>query len=382
MKLAKAKAWDAVVVGGGIMGCGTAWELARRGLRVVVLEKSVPGAEASSAAAGILGAQVESHADGPAFELALASRSRYPRWAEALAEATAIDIEYRACGVVRVHRERSGLQKDAREVAFQRRRGATIEVWDRRALNANLPALSAELAGALSFPDDARVDPRRLLRALRIAAERAGAHFQSGALVRSVAIERDRCRGVTLDDGSQVSGGHVIVAAGSWSSLVAGVPLPAGGVAPARGQIIELSLETPLFQGAVFGPDCYLVARDDGRLLIGSTLEFVGYRREVTAGAMRNLLDAAIRLVPALASAVFSNAWSSFRPYTQDALPLLGSSQIEGLLLSTGHYRNGILLAPISAEIIGALVLGTELPVAITAFSPSRRRKRATRRRG
>jgi glycine oxidase len=224
----------------------------------------------------------------------------------------------------------------------------------------------------VAFPDDSRIDPPRLLRALRIAAERAKVEFRSGAWVRGVALEGKRASGVTLDDGSVVRAGHVIVAAGSWSSLVEGVPAPEGGVIPARGQIVELMLPTPLFGPVLFGPSCYLVPRDDGRVLIGSTLEFVGYRREVTAAAVRNLLDAAITLLPALAEASLNGAWSNFRPYTKDALPLIGETGVKGLLLATGHYRNGILLAPITAEIIAALVLGEAPPIALEALSPLR----------
>jgi glycine oxidase len=240
-------------------------------------------------------------------------------------------------------------------------------------LRAELPLISASARGAVAFPDDSRIDPPRLLRALRIAAERSKVEFRSGAWVRSVAIEARRARGVALDDGSVVRGGHVIIAAGSWSSLVEGVPAPEGGVIPARGQIVELMLPVPRFGPVLFGPHCYLVPRDDGRVLIGSTLEFVGYRREVTAAAVRNLLDAALTLVPALAEASWNGAWSNFRPYTKDALPLLGESGVNGLLLATGHYRNGILLAPVTAEIMTALVLGKASPIAFEALSPLRR---------
>jgi glycine oxidase len=228
------------------------------------------------------------------------------------------------------------------------------------------------------FPDDARVDPPRLLSALRIAAERAGASFRSGAWVRRVAIERGRARGVSLEDGSLVRAEYVIAAAGSWSSLVEGVPLPKGGVVPARGQIVELGLQVPPIRSVVFGPKCYLVPRDDGRVLVGSTLEFVGFRREVTASAVHDLLGAAITLVPALRHATLRGAWSNFRPYTENQLPLIGESPVPSLLLATGHYRNGILLAPITADILQSLVLGETPPVTLSAFSARKKRKRAS----
>jgi glycine oxidase len=160
----------------------------------------------------------------------------------------------------------------------------------------------------------------------------------------------------------------VVLAAGSWSTLVAGVPLQAGDVRPARGQIVELEGSDPLLQGVVFGPGCYLVPRDDGRVLVGSTLEFVGYRREVTARAVRDLLVAAIDLVPALADVSLGRTWSSFRPYSETGVPLLGPSEVERLLLATGHHRNGILLAPITAEIIRAATMGDAPPIDLTPF--------------
>ena len=141
---------------------------------------------------------------------------------------------------------------------------------------------------------------------------------------------------------------------------------------PARGQIVELSLQAPLFDAVVHGPRCYLVPRDDGRILIGSTLEFVGYKREVTAGAVRDLLDAAIELCPALADAQLSRSWSSFRPYVKDGLPAIGRTETEGLVIATGHHRNGILLAPITAELVAALVRGRRPSLDLTAFSPGR----------
>ncbi|MGC4090938.1 MAG: glycine oxidase ThiO [Polyangiaceae bacterium] len=373
MKQRADQAWDVVVIGAGIMGTGTAFELTRHGLRVLVLERSVPGAEASSAAAGILGAQVEAHADGPSFELSLFSRSLYPSWATALAATTGIDVELRGSGVMRVAFDAKSAARTRREHAFQRRHGCRVEALKQPELAQAVPALSPEAQAALAFPDDARIDPPKLLRALRIAAERQGAQFRSGTLVRRVESDGKRVRGVLLDDGTLVRGGHVVVAAGSWSSLVEGVPLPKGGVVPARGQIVELTLPTPAFEPVLFGPGCYLVPRDDGRVLIGSTLEFVGYQRDVTAQAVRDLLDAALRLVPCLAQASLGRSWSNFRPYTQDMQPIIGEAHLRGLLLATGHYRNGILLAPATAALIKALVLGEKPPLALDPWSPKRR---------
>jgi len=369
---AQGAATDVLIVGAGIMGTSAAWELARHGLSCLVLERSVPGAEASSAAAGILGAQAEAHAPGPMTELCLASRARYEKFASTLVAETRIDVGYRACGVLRVGFEREAVTKLKQSSAWQRKRGLSVEQLTTQKLVALEPGLSQTLAGGVRFADDCRVEPRALLRALHIAALTRGVRFQSGAFVRRIALEDDRAVGVVLDDGTLLRAKNVLVAAGSWTSLIDGLGIPAGRVIPARGQIVELELPAPPLGHVVFGPGAYLVPRDDGRLLIGSTLEFVGYERQVTAGAVRDLLQSAIALVPALERAALRDTWSNFRPYTKDELPLLGPTRIPGLFLSAGHYRNGILLAPISAKIVGACITGRKPPLDIAAFSPDR----------
>ena len=363
---------DVLIIGGGIMGTSSAWELAAHGAKVLVLERSVPGAEASSAAAGILGAQAEAHAPGPMAELCLASRARYAKFATALGKETHIDVGYRECGVLQVAFERAAATKLATAAAWQEQQRLKVERLTKHSLSKHEPGLSPKLSGGVRFAADSRVEPKALLRALHIAALGRGVRFQSGAFVRRVAVSGDRATGVVLDDGSELRAHNVVVAAGSWTSLIDGLGLPAGQVIPARGQIVELELPAPPLSHVVFGPGAYLVPRDDGRVLIGSTLEFVGYERQVTAGAVRDLLAHAIALVPELERASLRATWSNFRPYTKDELPLLGRTKIERLFLATGHYRNGILLAPISAEIVRAAVLGQRAPLDLAAFSPQR----------
>jgi glycine oxidase len=363
---------DVLIIGGGIMGTASAWELARHGAKVLVLERSVPGAEASSAAAGILGAQAEAHAPGPMAELCLASRARYAKFARALADETQIDVGYRECGVLRVAFDGTRARKLGAENAWQTKRRLKVERLGPKELARYEPQLSPKLAGGVRFAGDARVEPKALLRALHIAALGRGVIFRSGAFVRRVVVEDARAVGVALDDGSILRAKSTVVAAGSWTSLIDGLGLPTGQVIPARGQIVELELPSPPLSHVVFGPGAYLVPRDDGRLLVGSTLEFVGYEREVTAGAVRDLLTHATALLPVLERAGLRATWSNFRPYTKDEMPLLGRTQIQSLFLSTGHYRNGILLAPLSAEIVRAAVLGQRAPISLAAFRPER----------
>jgi glycine oxidase len=233
------------------------------------------------------------------------------------------------------------------------------------------PELSGH-AGGVYFPNDARIDPARLVESAQLAARKSGAEIKSGVSVERLEIEADRIVAVRLADGTRTSAGHVVLAAGSWTNQVLGVPLRSGTIEPARGQIVELLTAEPLVRRVVFGDDCYAVPRDDGRTLIGSTLEFVGFDREVTALAVQRLLTAAFELIPGTRAARLSRTWCNFRPYTPDERPLLGPTEVEGLILASGHYRTGILLAPITAEVVVASVLGHGSPVELDAFRPDR----------
>ncbi len=356
------------------MGTSSALALARRGVRVTVLEKSVPGAEASSAAAGILGAQAEAHAPGPAYELFGASLRLYPRWVRELEAATGIDVEYRAQGTLEVAFDAPAVTALHRKFRWQKE---PVHKLSAPHLQKAEPGLSRALAGGVLLENDGRVTPPRLYRATHIAAARAGVTFQSGAHVREVVIREGRARGVALGDGAVLEADAVVVAAGSWTSLVSGALGAESEVIPARGQLVELESPEPLLTRVVFGPRCYLIPRDDGRTLIGSTLEFVGFKKDVTAEGVRDLLDAALELAPGLGRATLRGAWSNFRPYTKDQLPLLGQGHAEGLVIASGHHRNGILLAPITAEVVARLVLGERPPLDIAPFDPLRTAKRA-----
>lgn len=366
---------DVVVVGGGVMGAAAAWKMAQAGLDVVVLEKSVPGAEASSAAAGILGAHSEAEGPGPMADLLLSGLGRYAEWAEALREHTGIDVGFRQSGALRVGLTRREARRIRRSASWLKRHGRRVHSVDGRSARRFEPELCA-VEGGVHFPDDGRVDPKLLFRAVQVAARKAGARFEIGAYVRRLLVANARVGGVAMEGDREYRAPCVVLAAGSWSSLVAGTPLEPGAVTPARGQMIELESPAPLLSRVVHGPRCYLVPRDDGRTLVGSTVEFVGYRREVTARAVRDLLDAAIELVPALGAASLGATWSNFRPYTPDELPILGRSSVRGLLFATGHHRNGILLAPLTAEITCALALGKKPPIDVAPFEMRRFQRR------
>jgi glycine oxidase len=370
-----------LVVGGGMIGVAVAFTLARRGFKVTLIERGHVepsraldrGPEGSSAAAGVLGAQLEGlHGDGPLTRLCLESRARYPAWVEAIHARSGLDVELRPAGVLEVAFDASGLAALQRDAAWQAQAGLPVESLDAAGVHAIEPALCSEVVGGVRFPDDPRIDPPSLLAALRVAAERSSVVFRAEATVARVLIRSGRAVGVALEDGTSIAGDAVVIAAGSWSTLIGETSLASDAVRPARGQIVELKLPAPVLRSVVESPRCYFSPRDDGRILVGSTVEFVGFRVGPTAAAVRDLLAAAIHLLPALGDATVNRAWSGFRPCSTDEHPLIGSVGIEGLVIATGHFRNGVLLAPITAEIVAALLTGETPPADLGPFNPRR----------
>ncbi|HVZ72087.1 MAG TPA: glycine oxidase ThiO [Polyangia bacterium] len=363
---------DVVVIGGGVMGCAVALRLALRGIGVTVIERGIPGAEASSAAAGILGPQMEAEAAGPLLDLGLRSRALYPALAAELRDATGIDIGYVKSGVLAVALDGAGAAELTARRAWQTARGLRVESLSAEQVHVVEPALGPDVRAALRFPDDGQVSARELARAFSQAAALAGARFLQGRYVRRVVVERGVATGVELD-GEAIQAGAVVVAAGSWSGLVEGTGLSSQVIRPARGQLVSIETRPPIFRHvvSVHGRG-YLVPRPDGTVIAGSTVEMAGFRKEVTVGGLAQILTLARTLVPALADAPVTASWSNFRPYTEDHLPLLGLTPVHGLVLATGHYRNGILLAPVTAEAIAALVETGASPIDLAPFSVTR----------
>lgn len=363
-----------VIIGGGLMGTSAALELAQRGFAVTVLEKALPGAEASSAAAGILGPEIENVRPGPLLELCRMSRRLYPEWIRRLQAATGIDTDFHEGGSLDVVFTDAEFRDKRVRRAFQTEAGGGEELSGDEARH-RIAALSEEVRGAVHFRDDAHIAPRKLFRAIRVAAERAGVTIRTGAGVRGLDFapgERKKVSGVLLDDGSKLAADWTVVAAGSWTPLVHGLPLERGAIVPARGQVVELDGHFPRFHSVLFGSEIYMVPRSDGRVVVGSTLEFVGYAKAVTAQGVHRLLAGAMRLVPSLAQAELVDSWSNFRPYTPDERPILGTFGIEGLIVASGHYRMGILLAPITAQIVLCLAEGRPAPLDLAPFEPQR----------
>jgi glycine oxidase len=348
-----------VIVGGGVMGCATALELANRGVRdIVVLERAVPGAEASSAAAGMLAAQIESRDDGELAKF-VAAREAYGAWAVALREATGIDIAHRRSGALSLARTEAELVRTRKLVEAQLGKGLRAELVDGARARTIEPELCERLAGAAYFPDEAQVDPPQLLRALVVAASKAGVLIRGGTTVSSLVSEGHRCVGVALAPREITRADAVVLAAGSWSSLVPGVPDDVPRVRPVRGQLVLLEERPPRAATIVFEGHSYVVPRGDGRVICGSTMEDVGHRREVTAAGVHGILAAALAVMPRLGEAEVVRSWCNFRPSVASTTgtPLVGQSPLPGLFLATGHHRNGILLAKVTADAVADAIL-------------------------
>jgi len=357
---------DVVIVGAGVMGCGIALRLRQAGARVTVLERSIPGAEASSAAGGILAPQQESEGPGPFLELCLRSRALYPDFAAELLALTGVNVDYLPSGLLHLAFDEAGAQRLKATVDWQRARGLRAELLGRTEVHQLEPQLAPSVLAAAHYPDDHQVDNRLLTRALTMAAAKVGVTFRTG-YVRGVVAHNGRAVGVDLD-GETLRADAVVIAAGSWSGLVQGITLDPRVVRPARGQMVQLQTRLPLFSHVVFSDKGYLIPRTDGRVIAGSTLEFAGFEKHVTAEGLHRILSLAMELCPALGPAPVQETWAGFRPYTDDHLPILGAGPLPGLFLATGHFRNGILLAPVTAKLVAEVVLGRSPSVDLTPF--------------
>lgn len=326
-----------LVVGGGLMGTAVALELARRGRDVTVLEKAVTGAEASSAAGGILAPRFEAHGDEALRELGVASLALYPDWAASLGE----DVGFRRSGLlVIVHPGEKSVEpdRDAEWADAERARGLE-------------PGLAPDLEGAWWLPDEAVLDTRRLVAAVKKAAVDAGVRFREHAEVKAVHADA-----VELAAGERLAGAPVLCA-GAWTSKVPG--FEAVPIRPVRGQMV--AIEAPgIVRHVIFGVGGYVVPRAD-EVVVGSTMEEVGYTRGLTARGLGHVLHVGMRHVPRLADFPFLRAWSAFRPGSPDAKPILG--RVNGVWVASGHFRNGILLAPYTAQVMAdAICDGAPLP--------------------
>lgn len=362
------KASDVTIIGGGVIGLTVAHALKRRGVDdVTVIEKGNFGQEASWAAGGILAPQVEADVADDFFRLACASRDLYPQFATDLKKETGVDVELDTTGTLYVGFTEADEAEFRRRLEWQLREGLKVEWLDGDTARQVEPCLSRDVRCGLRFPDDYQVDNRKLVQALLRANEKAGVQLISNCEVNRLKIENDRVRGIETSQGF-ISANTVVVAAGAWTSSLTDIE-----VEPVRGQMLCFEAKPQIARHVIYGPHGYLIPRHDGRLLAGSTTEHVGFDKRVTEEAIMIIKDMACEIAPSIKTLSLIDSWAGFRPKAKDGLPVLGrSDETDGLIYATGHYRNGILLAPITGQLIADLITNNAEPPLLLPFSPER----------
>ncbi|MER7665666.1 glycine oxidase ThiO [Streptomyces sp. NPDC096193] len=373
------RASDVLVVGGGIIGLVTAWRAAQRGLAVTVADPE-PGGGAAQVAAGMLAAVTELHyGEQTLLALNVASAQRYPAFVAELEEASGQGVGYRACGTLAVALDADD-RAHLRELhALQRRSGLASEWLTGRECRRLEPMLAPGVRGGLRVDGDHQVDPRRLASALVTACERAGVVFRHGWAER-LTVTGDRAAGVVLADGEELTADQVVLAGGSLSGRLQGVPadvLPP--VRPVKGQVLRLTVPSAYapflsrtVRAVVRGSDVYLVPRENGELVVGATSEELGWDTTVTAGGVYELLRDAHELVPGITELPLTETRAGLRPASPDNAPLLGPTALPGLHLATGHHRNGVLLTPVTGDVMAAALVSGSLPDEARPFTPRR----------
>ncbi|WP_409472608.1 glycine oxidase ThiO [Streptomyces sp. HC307] len=370
---------EVLVIGGGIIGLVTAWRAAQRGFATAVVDPE-PGGGAAQVAAGMLAAVTELHyGEQTLLGLNLASARRYPDFAAELTDLTGHDLGYRQCGTLAVALDADD-RAHLRELhALQRQSGLDSEWLSGRDCRRLEPMLAPGVRGGLRVDGDHQIDPRRLTGALVTACERAGVVFRREWAERLVVV-RDRAAGAVTRAGTYLAAGQVVLAAGSLSGRLAGVPdavLPP--VRPVKGQVLRLTVPkryapflSRTVRAVVRGSHVYLVPRESGELVVGATSEELGWDTTVTAGGVYQLLRDAHELVPGITELPLTETRAGLRPGSPDNAPLLGPTGLDGLLLATGHYRNGVLLTPVTGDVMAHLLTTGELPDVARPFTPKR----------
>ncbi|MEU6282628.1 glycine oxidase ThiO [Streptomyces sp. NPDC047028] len=370
---------DVLVIGGGIIGLVTAWRAAQRGLTTAVVDPE-PGGGAARVAAGMLAAVTELHyGEETLLALNLESARRYPGFAAELTELTGHDLGHRRCGTLAVALDADD-RAHLRELHALQQRSGLDSVWlSGRECRRLEPMLAPGVRGGLRVDGDHQVDPRRLAEALVAACEKAGVVFHR-VWAERLDLAGGRAVGVTTADGTALRAGQVVLAAGSLSGRLPGVPddvLPP--VRPVKGQVLRLTVP-PRFapflsrtvRAVVRGSHVYLVPRENGELVVGATSEELGWDTTVTAGGVYELLRDAHELVPGITELPLTETRAGLRPASPDNAPLLGPCGLDGLLLATGHYRNGVLLTPVTGDVLAHALVTGELPEEARPFTPRR----------
>jgi len=370
------KKFDVAIAGGGVIGGAIALELARAGLRVGVFDRQQPGQEASWASAGILSPAPESPGMIAMVPLGKASLALYPEFVAQVEEICGKSTGFRPKGTLEALFSHDTKAELSTIIALHHGLGLKAEPLrpeDARELE---PALSEEVEAAVLRPEEASVDNRLLTAAILGAAQRSGAEIFSGKGAKAIWREGNRCAGLVLHN-EKVEAQWTIVAAGCFSATIEGI-VPYAPVRPAKGQMVALRADDVKMERVLWSEKIYLVPRNDGRIVAGATVEHAGFDKRVTAGGIEKILSAAIELAPGLANARIEETWAGLRPDSPDHLPILGPTDIDGLLMATGHFRSGILLTPITARLIREWITEQHVSVDWDRFSPLRFQSAAT----
>jgi glycine oxidase len=371
---------NVAIIGGGVIGLTIARALGLRGVREIsIIERASLGTEASFAAAGMLAPQAEADSSDEFFRFTCQSRDMYANFAAALFEETGVDVELDTTGTLYLALTEHDRSEIDLRCDWQTRAGLPVSrltAVDARGLE---PCISPSVEGALHFPLDVQVENRRLLTALANSVDKLGVRTISETSVESLQVERERVNGLQTTRGF-LSCSTVVVAAGCWTSLIGiskgeteqklrSIPQ----IEPVRGQMLCFDSRPQLVSHVIYSPRGYVVPRRDGRLLAGSTSERAGFAKQVTAGGIGSILGHAMEIAPSIARLAMLDSWAGLRPRASDGLPVLGPcGEIEGLFYATGHYRNGILLAPITGELIAQAVVDKIVSPLLAPFSPNR----------
>jgi glycine oxidase len=364
------KSFDAAIAGGGLIGSAIALELAQAGLSVAVFEKGEPGREASWASAGILSPAPETQGMIPIVPLAKASIGLYPEFVANVEGISGQNVGFRPFGTMDVLFSRDAKRDLSTLIALHHGLGLKAEPLHPEEARELEPALSPEAEAAALRPDEASIDNRALTQAVLHATQKSGAEIFPDKVVEAIWREGSRCAGLKLRN-ENVSAKWTIIASGCFSANVEGVAVYAP-VRPAKGQMASLRADELKIRRVLWSEKIYLVPRNDGRILAGATVEYVGFDKHVTAGAIEKILSDAIELAPGLANARIEETWAGLRPDSPDHLPIVGPTDLEGLLIATGHFRSGVMLTPITARLIREWITEQRVSVDWERLSPMR----------
>jgi glycine oxidase len=364
------KKFDVAIAGGGLIGASIALELSRAGLRVGVFDRQEPGRESSWAGAGILSPAPESPAMIPLVPLGKASMAIYPEFVHMVEEASGQSAGYRPKGTLQALFARDAREELSTVIALHHGLGLKAEPLSASDARELEPSLSEDLEAAVLRPEEASVDNRALTQAVLEAARRSGVQFFPASGAEGVWREGTRCVGLHLKN-EKIEAQWTVIAAGCFSANIEGVA-PYAPVRPAKGQMMALRADDLRIERVLWSEKIYLVPRNGGRILAGATVEYSGFEKGVTAGGLENILAGALELAPGLAAARVEETWAGLRPDSPDHLPILGPTDIDGLLVATGHFRGGILLTPITARLVREWITLQRVSVDWDRFSPMR----------